>query len=196
MPCTQVMVRWLQSSQQHYLFPPNRGSLECQLSVPAWCPFSIQIAHLYHQLTVAVYRGRHMYPVMGTKPDKRLSTHKLSKSLMSCPSMSDSGQANNKKEPLSTCIRAVKCEYCSDCSTLNACFPVVEGLWEYTGCISDLRIQILLYPVLPGQQKTKTQQSALLTGAQSRQNPLTVKTEYLLSSSASPAGNCRKSYTC
>lgn len=169
--------------------------MECQLSGPAWCPFSIQIAHLYHQPTVTLYTGRHVYPVMGTKPDKRLSTHKLSQSLTICPSMAGSGQAKNKKEPLNTCIGAVKCEFCLDCSTLSACSPVVEAMWEYTGCISDLRIQILLDPVLPGQQKTKTQQCLLfLLGAQSRQKPLTAKTEYLLSSSASPPGNCRKTH--
>lgn len=59
-------------------------------------------------------------PCDGDKPIKRHSTHKLSQSLTSCPSMANSGQANSKKEPLNACIRPVKCEFCLDCSTVNA----------------------------------------------------------------------------
>lgn len=77
--------------------------------------------------SVALYKERHVYPVMGTKPDKRHSTHKLSQSLTSCPSMADSGQANNKKELLNACIRPVKCEFGLDCSTLNAQCLLLSG---------------------------------------------------------------------
>lgn len=36
-------------------------------------------------------------------------------------------------------------------------FTAVEEMWEYEGHISDLRIEVLLGPLLPGQQKRKTE---------------------------------------
>lgn len=47
---TRGTARWLQSSHQRCLFPPNRVGLFCRFSPPAWCPFSTQMAHLFHKL--------------------------------------------------------------------------------------------------------------------------------------------------